>query len=253
MNAIKGRLNGRTVLIVGGTGTIGCAITRMVSRRGARVVTLSRRKKRGPQPRNGTHIPCDITDAAALEAAFRQLQKVRPPLRAIVNCAGYNIVRQADRYSPAELHRIIDVNLYGCMLVARFAVPLLKRGGRGRIINIASQAALDSQANNTAYSAAKAGVVAFSLGLARELAPHEISVLTVCPGDIDSPMMDRAIKSFSTPQMSDSFRQKLYERIPAGRFGTPAEIAEVVTQLLLIQTPFLTGATIVAAGGRTCH
>jgi len=253
MSAIEGRLHGCTVLIVGGTGTIGSAITRMVSRQGAGVVTLSRRIKRDSQLRNGTHIPCDITDAAALEVAFRQLQKIRPPLRAMVNCAGFNIMRKADRYSPAELHRIIDVNLYGCMLVARFAIPLLKHGGSGRIINIASQAALNSQANNTAYSAAKAGVVAFSHGLARELAPHGISVLTVCPGDIDSPMMDRAIQEFSTPEMPDTFRQQLYERIPAGRFGTPAEIAEVVTQLLLIQTPFLTGATIVAAGGRTCH
>lgn len=253
MRYTQDRLTGRTVLIVGGTGTIGSAITRMVSRRGASVVTLSRRIKRGPRSRHRTHISCDITDAAALARAFEQLQKSRPPLRAVVNCAGYNIIRNADRYSPAELRRIIDVNLYGAMLVSRFAVPLLKRGGRGRIINIASQAGLKAQENNTAYSAAKAGVVAFSHGLARELAPHKISVLTVCPGDIESPMMDRSLMEFTTPKMETSLRRKLCKEIPAGRFGSPAEIAEVVTQLLLIETPFLTGAAIVAAGGRTCH
>jgi NAD(P)-dependent dehydrogenase (short-subunit alcohol dehydrogenase family) len=225
----------------------------MVSKRGANVVTLSRRIKRHPQSSHRTHIPCDITDADALAQAFKQLQKTRPPLWAVVNCAGYNIIRKADHYSPAELHRIVDVNLYGVMLVTRFAIPLLKHGGQGKIINMASQTGLNSQENNTAYSAAKAGVVAFSHGVAREIAPHGISVLTVCPGDIESPMMDRALNEFSTPKMATSFRLKLYERIPAGRFGAPAEIAEIVTQLLLIETPFLTGSTIVAAGGRTCH
>jgi NAD(P)-dependent dehydrogenase (short-subunit alcohol dehydrogenase family) len=246
-------LEGATVLVVGGTGTLGCAISSAVASLGAHTVTLSRRAKAPRQAHAAWHIACDVTNAATLKRSIASLARRCPPLRAVANCAGYNVVRSADRYSPAELRRIVDVNLYGAMLVARFTIPLLKRAGGGKFINIASQAGLDPQAHNAAYSAAKAGLVAFGHAVSREVGSFGLSVLSVCPGDIDSPMMDRALKGFAGPQRAAAFRRQLNAEIPVGRFGTPAEIAEVVAELLVIETPFLTGAAIVAAGGRTCH
>lgn len=245
----------KTVLVVGGTGTLGRKIAAKIVMRCPATVTLSRRAGM-PAPLGGVrHMSCDITDADALARCMQLLETGCPPLGAVINCAGCNILRAADRYSPPELREIIDVNLYGAMLVARYAVPLLKRAGGGKLINVASQAGLDPQVQNTAYSAAKGGVIALGKGLARELAPNGIAVLTLSPGEIESPMMNRAMADFSTAnQTSPSVvRQQICDKIPAGRFGDPEEIADIVLQLLCVETMFLTGTTIVAAGGRTCH
>jgi NAD(P)-dependent dehydrogenase (short-subunit alcohol dehydrogenase family) len=245
----------RTVVVAGGTGTLGAPIARMIASRGYTTVTISRRRRGLAGTDAIHHFACDITDSAGLAQCFREMALALPPLSAVVNCAGCNRIRALGGYSEKELHRILDVNVFGAILVSRVAVPYLRRSGGGKIIYVASQAGLDPQPFNAVYSAAKAGVIALTKALARELAPDRISTIAVCPGDIESPMMGRAVRDFARaarvkPAMAE---RRIVDSIPLGRMATAAEIAEVVTQLLAVETTFLTGASVVAAGGRTCH
>jgi NAD(P)-dependent dehydrogenase (short-subunit alcohol dehydrogenase family) len=244
----------RTVVVAGGTGTLGGAIAERILARGYATVTLSRRSD-GLVGGRIPHLACDATDKAALDECLREVDRAFPPMWALVNCVGCNTVRNMEAYGSDELRRLLDVNLYAAMLLSQVAIPRLKRGGGGRLIHVASQAGLDPQGFNAVYSAAKAGVVALTKALARELAPSRIATVAVCPGDVESSMLDKAMDEFATLSATTptEVRKEIGSLIPLGRFVRPAEIADLVTAILEIETSAFTGASVVVAGGRTCH
>src|SRR5271157_1389186 len=144
--------DGRTVVIAGGTGLLGTAIVHRAVRAGYRPVTLSRRKGTATHPCSVAHVSCDATSNSELSAAFERIANEFLPARAVVNCIGCNVIRSAEEYSEAELHRILDVNLYAAIAVSQHAIRLLKASGGGQLVHVASQAGLDGQPFNTAYS-----------------------------------------------------------------------------------------------------
>lgn len=181
---------------------------------------------------------CDLSDPVAVENLFREIRL----LHLVVNNAGI------DDHTPFALvdddlfHIVMQTNFGSVRSVCKKALPLLLLAGEGRIINISSVFGETGASNESIYAASKGAVNTLTKSLAKELAPSHIAVNAVAPGVIDT---DMNRLSLSADELSD-----LCERIPAGRMGTPEEIADVV--LMLANAPlYLTGQIITVDGGLT--
>lgn len=182
----------------------------------------------------------DVTKEASVASGFRAVEAELGPVRILVNNAGFLKDGLAIRYSTDAWEATMDVNLRGAFLCSRRALPAMLRGRWGRIVNVASVAAIRGNAGQTAYSAAKAGLVGLTRSLAREVGSRGITVNAVCPGFVDTAM---------TAATGDDLRQRYVEMTPAGRFGSPEEIAAVVAFLTGPDAGYVNGAVIPVDGG----
>ena len=182
----------------------------------------------------------DITDLRQIAAAIAKLPGRR--LDILVNDAGYlGSAGDFAAHAQAEWRRIIEVNLLGTMQVTQAVIPLMVNQGGGRIINFGSLAGKEGLAGIAAYSAASAGVIAFSKALGRELAQHKVFVNCVAPGPIDTDMIRGLGSEVVNRMIKDS---------PLGRLGEPAEVAHLVAWLCTDASCFNTGAVFDMSGGR---
>ena len=157
-----------------------------------------------------------------------------------MNNAGYTRDGLAVKYSNEAWDATIETNLRGAFLCIRRALPRMMRARYGRIVNVASVAALRGNPGQAAYSASKAGMVGMTRSLAREVGSRGITVNAVCPGFVDTRMTEGA---------SEELRAKYIEMTPIGRFGTPEEVAAVIAFLAGPEASYVSGAVIAVDGG----
>lgn len=241
-------VKGITAIVTGGASGLGAATSRRLAEAGAMVGILDvdgAAAAAVADELGGASAVCDVADELSTETAVAALvDRIGPP-RLLVNCAG--IQRHApvvgdDGPMPLEIFRqVVNVNLVGTFNVLRLAAAAmvgeepLPTGERGVIVNVASIAAFEGQPLRTPYCAAKGGVVALTLPLARELAVHGIRVMTIAPGHFATPL-----DSVLQPEQIASHRESLV--FPNDRFGQPTEFAELV--LHICANPMLNGETI---------
>jgi 3-oxoacyl-[acyl-carrier protein] reductase len=183
----------------------------------------------------------DITDAAQIASALARLSR-DPPFDLLINDAGYlGAARAFAEHSPDDWQKILAVNLIGTMQVTQAVLPSMLRSGAGRIVNLGSLAGKEGLATLTAYSAASAGVIAFTKALSREVATHGIYVNCVAPGPIDTGMIRALGPEVVTAMVADS---------PMKRLGSPEEVAQLVAWLCSEASRFNTGAVFDMSGGR---
>jgi NAD(P)-dependent dehydrogenase (short-subunit alcohol dehydrogenase family) len=231
------RFAGRRVLVTGAASGIGAATAALFRREGAEVVAYDLQEAEGVQV-------LDVTDSAAVRAAVT----AAGPFDVVANVAG--MVRLAHVGElPLELwQKHLDVNLTGPFVVSQAALPgLLER--RGCIVNVASIAGLRGQAYSAAYCASKAGVVMLTKSMAVELAKRGVRVNCVCPGQVDTPLVEGVAKSFPT-----DIDWKLIERqMNLGPTSSAAEeIAEAIAYLASDAARSITGEALVVDGAATC-
>jgi NAD(P)-dependent dehydrogenase (short-subunit alcohol dehydrogenase family) len=224
-------LQGKSVLITGGTSGIGEAAVRRFRAEGCRVRILARTP--GPDV-----IPTDVSSREQVEAAFEQLAAVD----VVINNAGISYRTPATGISAEQWDRVIAVNLTGVFNVAQAAGRRMLRSGGGLIINVASTNADFGYPFYADYNASKAGVVALTRTLAIEWAPA-VRVVAVCPGYVLTPMQEAEY----TPEMMAAVNA----RIPLGRHARPEEIAALFAFLASDEAPYFTGSAIVMDGGET--
>jgi 3-oxoacyl-[acyl-carrier protein] reductase len=184
----------------------------------------------------------DVRNEDSIEKAFKAVEGDLGPVRVLVNNAGFTRDGLAVKYSTENWDATLDTNLRGAFLCSRRAMAAMLKARWGRIINVASAAALRGNAGQAAYSASKAGLLGMTKSLARELGGRGITVNAVCPGFVATRMTE--------PQGED-IRQRYLEMTPTGRFGTAEEVAAVIAFLAGPEASYVNGATIAVDGGLT--
>lgn len=186
----------------------------------------------------------DVTDKASVDASVAAVAAAGlPPVGALANIAGVASPVPFLEVSEAEWHRVIDINLTGTFLMCQAYLPQMIKNGYGRIVNMSSVSAQQGGGvfSKTPYSAAKAGIIGLTRSLAREMAPHQITVNAVSPGVVDTD-----IRADATDPENEA---RLAAAVPIGRQGTPDDIAALFYFLSSPDSSYITGTTQNINGG----
>ncbi len=244
------RLKGRKVLITGAASGIGKATAEIFASEGAAVAAVDKTWAGAPDAEGGAQrYTCDLTKESevgtTVEAAIRDLGG----LDGVVNCAGISLRKSIEDTTSEEWNQVIGVNLSGPFLVCRAAVAALKASGKATIVNVCSGASFRPSYNFSAYCASKGGLLMLTRSLAFDFTQHGIRVNAVCPGVIDTPMIERAVARSPDPQASIA----RFKSNASARYGKPEEIARVILFLSSDDSSFVTGSAYGADGGSAFH
>jgi 3-oxoacyl-[acyl-carrier protein] reductase len=240
-------LERRVAVITGGARGIGYAAAQRFVAAGARVALWDLDGAAEAAGRLDGAIGCmvDVTDEAAVAAALAETERRLGPTDVLVASAGITGPNVTVAEYPADAwRRVIDIDLTGVFLCCRAVVPGMTARDYGRIVNIASIAGKEGNPNAAAYSAAKAGVIALTKSLGKELAQTGVRVNCITPA---------AIKTDMFAQMTEQHIQYMLSKIPMGRFGTVEEMASIIAWLASEECSFSTGAVFDVSGGRATY
>jgi NAD(P)-dependent dehydrogenase (short-subunit alcohol dehydrogenase family) len=244
-------LKDKVALVTGGGQGIGKAIAQTLLHRGMRVAIAESDAEAGRETEREysalgdiVFIETDVSREADVRRALDQAEARFGGLDALVNNAGINVVKPLSELPLEEWQRVIGINLTGYMLFAKHAAPALK-ARNGAIVNIASTRAVMSEPNTESYAASKGGIVALTHALAASLGP-EIRVNCISPGWIDVSSWKKASK-----RKQATLKPEDHAQHPAGRVGTPEDIAGLVAYLIGPEAGFITGANFMVDGGMT--
>jgi 3alpha(or 20beta)-hydroxysteroid dehydrogenase len=242
-------LDGTTAVITGAGRGQGAATAALFARSGASVVIgdidldAATESAKAVADAGGTAVAvhADVSTAKGAEALIGAARDTFGRLDALVNNAGVALFKQVEDITEEEWDRVVDIDLKGVFLMCRAAVPLMRASGGGSIVNVASAAAMKPIRYQTAYAAAKAGVVQFTRALALDVGAYGIRANCVCPGPIDTDMLHTSLDLLSAPYDAS--------RLPLGRIGKPSEVGEVNVFLCTSAASYMTGAVLTVDGG----
>ena len=230
-------LEGNVALVTGAASGIGRATAQLLAREGARVVACD--VKGGADV-----VAADVTDGEAMRAVVARAVDAHGRLDLAVNCAGVGGGHGATHeYPEADFDRIVAINLRGTWLSMRAEIAAMLRSGGGAIVNVSSTLGLRGSPFAAPYSASKHGVLGLTRTAALEYAQQGIRVNAVCPGAIDTPMMDETFERFP------GFRETLTAYVPMGRMGGAQEVAGAIAWLCGDAASFVTGEALTVEGG----
>jgi 3-oxoacyl-[acyl-carrier protein] reductase len=238
-------LDGKAALVTGASGGIGGAIARALHAQGA-AVTLSGTRAdaleqlRGMLGERAHAIAARMDDPADIERLAKEAEAAMGKVDILVNNAGITRDNISMRMKDEEWEKVLQVNLTGTFRLTRAAIRGMMRRRAGRVINITSVVGVIGNPGQANYAAAKAGLIGMSKSLAQELASRGVTVNCVAPGFIATPMTD---------VLTEEQRAIILGRVPAGRLGTPAEIAAAVVFLASDEAAYVTGQTLHINGG----
>ncbi len=238
-------LSGKAALVTGASGGIGGAIARALHGRGA-AVTLSGTRREAldalaAELGERAHVvTADLADAASLDALVRDAEQAMGGLDILVNNAGLTRDGLALRMKDEDWQAVLDVNLTAAFRLSRAALRGMMKRRAGRIVNITSIVGVTGNPGQVNYAASKAGMIGMSKSMAAEVAARGVTVNCIAPGFIVTAMTDA---------LNDEQRQRLLANIPAGRMGTPEEVAAAAVYLASDEAAYVTGQTVHINGG----
>ena len=239
-------LTGEIALVTGASRGIGAAIADELAAQGAIVIgtatTESGAAAIGERlaVHGGVGRSLNVTDSAAVDALIDAIAKEFGPVSVLVNNAGITRDNLLMRMKDEDWNAIIDTNLTSVYRTSKAVMRSMMKARKGRIVNIASVIGLTGNPGQANYAAAKAGIIAFSKSLAREIGSRGITVNVVAPGFIDTDM---------TRALPEAGKQAMLAQIALGRFGEPADIARAVAFLAGPSAAYITGETLHVNGG----
>ncbi len=248
------RLDGKIVIITGVAAGIGRATANLFAKEGARIVGIDIDEEGGKsitekiQAFGGTmtFVKADVSKHEDIRGFF-EVAREMGGVDVVFNNAGIEVAKGLLDTSEEDWNRNVSVNLKSVFFSCKYAIQQMKEKGRGSIINNSSVAGLVGSFS-PAYSAAKGGIVALTKALATDFGQYNIRVNCICPGAIETPMLERVIKFQGEPS---EVRARRLQNYPLGRFGYPDEVAQTVLFLASDESSFLNGVTIPVDGGFT--
>ncbi len=244
----NGNLDGQVALVTGTTRGIGQAIAKALAAEGARVIGTATTDEGAAKitaylkdaANAGTGIRLDVSDGAAVDAALADVETRFGAATILVNNAGITRDNLLLRMKDDEWDAVMATNLKPAYRLAKALLRGMMKARHGRIIQIGSVVASSGNPGQANYSAAKAALIGFTKSLAQEVGSRNITVNCVAPGFIDTDM---------TKALPEAQREKLLQRIPLGRLGSPDDIAHAVAFLASPQAAYITGVTLHVNGG----
>lgn len=227
----------RVVLVTGGNRGIGLATAREFAARGDTVVVTHR----SGEPPDGLHgVICDVTDSAAVDAAFTSVENEHGPVEVVVANAGTTRDGLLMRMPEDAFTEVLDANLTGAWRVTQRAVRGMMKRRFGRFVYVSSVVGLTGAPGQVNYAASKSGLIGMARSVARELGGRGITANVVAPGYVDTDM---------TAELTDARREELMASIPLGRQASPEEIGKAVAWLASDDAAYVTGAVLPVDGG----
>ena len=239
-------LSGRVAVVTGGNGGIGLGMARGLASAGAKVVVAGRNAQKSAAAAmeiGGIAIEADMLQEADCRALARKTVAQLGRLDILVNNAGINIRKQPQEYTLDDWRRVMDTNLTSAFVCSQAAYPEMLKNGGGKIINIGSMMSIFGASFTTAYAASKGGIVQMTRAMACAWAKDNIQVNAVLPGWIDTDLTRGA------REQVEGLNERVLGRTPAGRWGTPADLAGIAVFLASAASDFLTGTAIPVDGG----
>ncbi len=247
-------LDGKVALVTGGTSGIGAATVRQFINHGARVLIAGIEDAAGAEmvadirASHGAevahYVHADVSSAAEIKAMVAAADSLYGRLDILVNNAGIGNFGETPDLAEEQWSRVLAVNLSSIFHACKAAIPLIRRQGRGAIVNVASVSGMSADYGFTAYAASKGGAINYTRALALDHARDNIRVNAVCPGLIATPL------TASTLAM-DPVRETWYGNVPLQRAGQPEEVAALIRFLASDEASYMTGAVIPVDGGIT--
>ena len=262
MRSDSQRLAGKIAAVTGGASGIGRAICETFGVHGAAVHMLdidgdaagaaAEAMKRDASARGGPTVPvtvhrCDVSEPDDVELTFRRILEAGP-VDILVNNAGIAHIGTVETTTPEELDRLYRVNVRSVHLCTRAVVGAMKERGSGVVLNMASVAASAGVAERFAYSMTKGAILAMTLSVARDYAPHGIRCVSISPARIHTPFVDGYLAAHYPGREAEMF-ERLSATQPIGRMGTPQEVAELALYLCSNEAGFATGMDYPLDGG----
>ena len=248
------RFDDKVVVVTGGALGIGEAAAEIFAERGAAVSILDRDEEAGAKTceriaaAGGRAIfsSVDVADYREVEAAVSRTVENFGAIDALAVSAGIQRYGTATSTSESEWQEVLDVNLKGAWNAARAVIPHMQKRGKGSIVNVSSVQALASQQNVLAYTISKHGLVGLTRSIAMDFAKENIRANVVCPGTVDTPMLQWAASLDPDPKSVYDACNRMH---PLGRIAQPREIGEVIAFLAHENSSFVTGSVWTADGG----
>lgn len=241
-------LEGRVALVTGGRGGAGRAVCERLDTEGAHVYAagLDEQGGLGNDPAVGQFLRFDVTNESEVSAGIAQIESEQGRLDIVVNAAGIEIEKTIDETSLDEWNRIFAVNVTGTFLTSKYALPMLRESGHGSIINFGSYDGYIADPKLAAYCATKGAVHALTKAMACDHGPEGIRVNAICPGYIDTPMLEQFYPEGVDPAVARAEAERVH---PLRTIGTPTDMANLVFWLASDEARYATGQLWVLDGG----
>ena len=248
----------KVALVTGAGGGIGAAICERLAEEGCHVALFDRdvdavraagKKVQASGRRISTHV-VDITDYQAVREAVASIGLEQGGVDVLVNNAGFDRFANFLDTTPEQWESIIAVNLRGTLNMHHVVLPGMRDRGKGRVVNIASDAGRVGSSMEAVYSACKGGIIAFTKSVARELARTGIRLNVVCPGPTDTPLLAQFLEG---GEDGARILKALERAVPVKRIGRPEDIPGIVAFLSSDDAEYITGQVISVSGGLTMH
>jgi 2-hydroxycyclohexanecarboxyl-CoA dehydrogenase len=244
------RLEGRTALVTGGASGIGAATCRRLAAEGARVAVTDLNLAPAEELAAELGVAAfelDVRSTASVGAALEAVERDLGPPDVLVNNAGYDEFAFFTNTDEGLWDRVLAVNLRGVIAVTHAVLPGMQEQGRGRIVNVASEAGRVGSHGSAVYSAAKGGVIGFTKAVAREAARYGVTCNAVAPGPIETPLL------MAAPEQLGELGQKIVETMVGStalrRLGQPEEVAATIAFLASDDASYVTGQALGVSGG----